>query len=500
MRAPGTRVARWVRWLCAVPLLVVLGGGAALVFYIVVLSDGTTAAASPSPTADPGAPLIVAVGDSFISGEGAKTYLAGTNNPGNSCHRANTGYPYLVATARQARLVNASCSGAVIRDFEEPQYPDSPDTTYGGLPQMEALAAPRITPDGPVEPGSIDVVLLSISGNDAGFGEVVRTCLNTNCLRYEPEWMARLETLQPQLAAFYPKIKDAAQGARVLVVPYPDPLVVGDCVRGLSTAEAEFLINRFLPRLNLLITFAAEQAGLEVVDSQDAFAGARNCEPGVTADGATMNTIDLGRAGNGPGDVVRGSFHPRELGHRLLAKVVLDHLQQPPTADPLGCQPFGCPPGPPPNPPIPPPGGDPIQFPPGIACGGDILQNGELKTVAADQDALEIAARADSTVCFSFAGQPWRTAQAAGDGTARIDVAQLARAEVPTLTVIQSTTPTQWTRDLYLPPAGVNPTDPAWWQQLSGLLLSVVLAAVALAIAPYVVEWVRRRRRGRVPA
>lgn len=485
------RLSRRLVWLLRAPLLAIVAAALAVGTYVLVGADGGEVQQSPTPTDDPSAPLFVAVGDSFISGEGARSYLAGTNTEGNSCHRANTGYPFLVATALEARLVNATCSGAVAADFDTPQYPESSSATYGGVPQLDALTSPRFAPDLPKQPGAPEVVLLSVFGNDAGFGEIVRTCLDTDCLRFEPRWMANLEALEPTMERFYPRVRAAAGSARVLVMPYPQPFVVGDCVSGLSEAESRFLLERFLPRLNLLITWEAQIAGLEVVDTREAFAGARDCEPGVTRRTSAMNTLDLGRVGGGAGDVVRGSFHPRELGHQLLARAVLDHLARPAVPDPLGCEPFGCPPGPPPGPPAPPPGGDLPGFPAGAACAGDRLVGAGIALLEPGQEAISIPADDGTPVCWSLAGQRWESTPA-DRGAARLDVVELSVGRSPSLTVVHRLDE-QWRQLLVVPDPGVEAAPTRWWERYSGLMAAAVVLAVALFAAPAVLN--RRRSR-----
>jgi hypothetical protein len=95
------------------PLLFGVGigvGVAALVIGIIVtlriLPSGGGPTPTPLPTLTPGA-KIVALGDSFISGEGAvgSAYLPGTNVVGsNECRRAKTAYPQLVANALNLKI------------------------------------------------------------------------------------------------------------------------------------------------------------------------------------------------------------------------------------------------------------------------------------------------------------------------------------------------------------------------------------------------------------
>lgn len=170
--------------------LVLLRFGVAYVFALPAGRDDN----DPSPVRDSAAPLMVALGDSFMSGEGAERYLPDTDVPANRCHRATSAHPYLVAKQLGMWLVSAACSGATTEDFTSPQHETSPRSTYGGVAQLDALDAPRITPDADVEPGLPAVVLVGIGGNDAEFGDIVRSCLDTDCRPGLRSHTARLET------------------------------------------------------------------------------------------------------------------------------------------------------------------------------------------------------------------------------------------------------------------------------------------------------------------
>lgn len=87
--------------------LVLLRFGVAYVFALPAGRDDN----DPSPVRDSAAPLMVALGDSFMSGEGAERYLPDTDVPADRCHRATSAHPYLVAKQLGMRLVSAACSG-----------------------------------------------------------------------------------------------------------------------------------------------------------------------------------------------------------------------------------------------------------------------------------------------------------------------------------------------------------------------------------------------------
>src|SRR5215213_4844548 len=98
------------------------------------------------PPAAAVAPSYVALGDSYSSGTGTRSYLA----DGTSCQRSTYAYPSLIAAARGYTLNFRACSGARIADVTATQ-----------LPAVTAVTS---------------FVTVSVGGNDAGFSDVLTTC------------------------------------------------------------------------------------------------------------------------------------------------------------------------------------------------------------------------------------------------------------------------------------------------------------------------------------
>src|SRR5688572_27379602 len=82
-----------------------LAAAAAVTLAAALLSllPGTAQSASPS---------YVALGDSYSSGTGTRSYIA----DGTSCQRSTYAYPSLIAAARGYQLNFRACSGAKIPD------------------------------------------------------------------------------------------------------------------------------------------------------------------------------------------------------------------------------------------------------------------------------------------------------------------------------------------------------------------------------------------------
>jgi hypothetical protein len=134
-----------VRWFVIVAIVVVsLVVGFAAKWALDEWWEGDTAPVgdvplSPNPESDL---TIVAVGDSFISGEGAASYWPGTNEESNGCRRTWTAHPYQVASDYSADLRFVACSGASVRHIlSDAQYPDSPEGVFGADPQLDLVTA-----------------------------------------------------------------------------------------------------------------------------------------------------------------------------------------------------------------------------------------------------------------------------------------------------------------------------------------------------------------------
>ena len=88
-------------------------------------------------------PAYVALGDSYASGTGTRSYIA----DGTSCQRSTYAYPSLIAAARGYALNFRACSGAKVADVTSTQ-----------LCALTSATA---------------YVTISVGGNDAGFADVI---------------------------------------------------------------------------------------------------------------------------------------------------------------------------------------------------------------------------------------------------------------------------------------------------------------------------------------
>jgi lysophospholipase L1-like esterase len=246
---------------------------------------------------------LLAVGDSYSSGEGAGDYDADSS----ACHRSPRSWPIQFARRRHlVALPPLACSGAVTADVLGRQ-----------IPAID---------------GDPDIITLTIGGNDAGFAHVLEDCVLGNCKAkyHRPErdlLDERAARLAQRLPGVYRAIRDAAPHARLVVSGYPklfpsasSASPVRNCAVGrtdkISAAEGDYL-NEKLVSLDAAIAGAAQQAGAVSVDVTDAFAGH---ELRCTGE-SYLNKLRLGEK------VRSASFHPTAAGYARLAQVVDERLK-----------------------------------------------------------------------------------------------------------------------------------------------------------------------------
>ncbi|MFI1766470.1 SGNH/GDSL hydrolase family protein [Streptomyces sp. NPDC020800] len=168
------------------------------------------ATAQASSTAATGG--YVALGDSYSSGVGSGSYISSSG----SCDRSTKAYPYLWNAAHSpSSFAFNACSGATTDDVLAGQL--------GSLNSSTAL------------------VSISIGGNDAGFSDVMTTCVlssDSGCLSKINSAKAYVDsTLPGKLDTVYNAISAKAPSARVVVLGYPRFYLLGQSCLGLSDTK-----------------------------------------------------------------------------------------------------------------------------------------------------------------------------------------------------------------------------------------------------------------------
>lgn len=279
------------------------------------------------------APRYVALGDSYSSGQGAGAYERGTDFPkGNHCRRSANAYPNLVAGRRgiPSSLDFVACSGARTYHLNEAQHdPTQP-------PQFDTAALSA----------DVELVTVSIGGNDSGFVEILEDCadgedlLPFNDCSGEPEKtedkvQAGFKRLRGEvvkhggnpktvaLKELYREILTTAPRARVLVVGYPQFYKSSGTLffrcSGMKKAD-QLWVNEKVQQINDLVKAEAEKFGFEFVETSSEFVGHRLCELGGGEKKEWFNDLEF-RAGNPPIDP--SSYHPDADGQEAIKRRVL---------------------------------------------------------------------------------------------------------------------------------------------------------------------------------
>lgn len=229
----------------------------------------------PAPAQSAGEPYV-ALGDSYSSGVGTRTYIGD-----GTCQRSTYAYPYLVAQQKGYTLNFQACGGAKIGDVTSKQ--------------LGALTT------------STRFVTLSVGGNDAGFGSVILECAKpdiiANCNGAIDTAQSYINnTLPNALATLYASIKTKAPNAKVVIVGYPRLFMGVDCNAGTFFASSEMTrLNQTADLLNGKLAAAASAKGFSFANPTTLFTGHAVCSSTEWINGLSNPTGE--------------SYHPNRTGH-----------------------------------------------------------------------------------------------------------------------------------------------------------------------------------------
>jgi lysophospholipase L1-like esterase len=253
---------------------------AAISTAVLALLAGLTAATAPAHAADESttlaAPSYVALGDSYASGTGTRTYIS----DGTSCQRSVYAYPWLIASARGYTLNFRACSGARIPDVNN---------------QISALTS------------TTNYVTVSVGGNDAGFADVLTECAYpwwaSDCNGAIDDAQSYINnTLPGALSTLYGSIRSRAANAKVVVVGYPRIFMGEDCNAGTWFSPSEqSRLNQTADLLNSKLSAAASARGFSFANPTSRFIGHAVCDD--------VEWI------NGLSNPISESYHPNRSGH-----------------------------------------------------------------------------------------------------------------------------------------------------------------------------------------
>jgi lysophospholipase L1-like esterase len=228
------------------------------------------------PATAQAADRYVALGDSYSSGTGTRTYFD------SNCQRSIYAYPYLLSQRRaNTTLVFAACSGATTTDGLNTQVTQLNSTTK--------------------------FVTITIGGNDAGFSSVITECA-------KPAWASDCagkvttaqnfirNTLPGRLNNVYTQIQSRSPTATVIVLDYPRLFNGEDCNAGTwFSPDDETRLNATADLLRDTTKARAAAYGFVFKDVIPSFIGHAVCD----------NPEWL----NGLSNPVGESYHPNTTGH-----------------------------------------------------------------------------------------------------------------------------------------------------------------------------------------
>lgn len=290
---------------------------------------------------------IATLGDSYAAGEGAPniegpaTSQRWTDEP---CHRSEkSGQVRAIKQFRRNNpevamaYLNVACSGAEIDDGLRYSQTDLSGEQVFKPSQLKAVN------DWMEEKNrkTLDLLLLSIGGNDVGFGYTGFTCFTEvgNCSS-SAQFRRNIATAMADLPERYADLNNSLKGwdtlnvlkdreiGRVFITEYPDPLHGSDgqfCNEGgpqlyglcwgpveysVSAADFRFLDNELLTALNREVKAAAGTHGWEYIGGaadRSRLHGLCNCNDGY------FNTVAQSFWAQGDQN---GSVHPNRNGHK----------------------------------------------------------------------------------------------------------------------------------------------------------------------------------------
>jgi len=219
----------------------------------------------------------VAMGDSYSSGTGTRTYFD------SGCQRSVYAYPYLLSQRRaNTQLTFAACSGAKTGDVLNNQVSSVTSDTK--------------------------IVTITIGGNDAGFSSVITECA-------KPSWMSNCagrvttaqnyirNTLPGQLNNVYNQIRSRAPSATRIALSYPRLFAGEDCNAGTWFSGDDMTrLNQTADLLRDVTRTAATAYGMVFKDAIAPFIGHAVCQDEWL---------------NGLSNPIGESYHPNTKGHDL---------------------------------------------------------------------------------------------------------------------------------------------------------------------------------------
>ncbi|WP_328910558.1 GDSL-type esterase/lipase family protein [Streptomyces sp. NBC_00234] len=289
--------------------------------------------------------MVVAMGDSYTSGEGAGDYYEATNlhwgkDTWNGCRRSENAWPRKVTLPGQSQTVATladgndpsldfqftACSGA--KTWQVSGYPNGwgQDGNFHEKVQTESGALSDDT----------TLVMLTIGGNDVRFDQKLQECATTWCPS-EDSMKSDIDAAITETRNTLTSIESEARNATIMLMGYPALFSNNlDCTALLTPTQGE-IINRmaqyFEDKQKALAT-EMHALGVTFKSPQAAFEGKRVCDDPEGINGIVAGPNGEGDFGHGDGPSVcvwpwggtclsRESYHPNKLGTTAYAQAFM---------------------------------------------------------------------------------------------------------------------------------------------------------------------------------
>ncbi|MFD3530310.1 GDSL-type esterase/lipase family protein [Streptomyces sp. NPDC058664] len=339
-------------------------------FLALCTAAGLASVAAPTATASPGTgpTAVVAMGDSYISGEAGRWLGNSLTNSGSrngtdrawtgsgydpsrvygatagGCHRSDTA-EVKSAGAIASSLVNLACSGATTKNvFRASQG----GVAYKGeAPQADQLAAVAASHD-------VKLIALSVGGNDLGFADIITTCATDYIVWYsychddqQAEVDAKIDGVMANVGRSVDEIRAVMTAAgygssdyRIVLQSYPSPIPraadnrysesgwartnTGGCP--FWDLDSNWARDSLVPQIANRLKGVAAAKGVQFMDLRDALQGREVCAKAskqvtstVPASGATSEWARWIDSQSTQG-LVQESVHPNAYGQQALGR------------------------------------------------------------------------------------------------------------------------------------------------------------------------------------
>ena len=232
----------------------------------------------------------VALGDSYSSGTGTRSYI----NDGTSCQRSVYAYPSLIAASKGLTLNFRACSGATVADVTSTQ--------------LSALSA------------STTKVSISVGGNDAGFADVLTECAQpgwaSDCNGAIDDAQYIIDNVLPGRALDAVRVDPGqAPNAKVVVVGYPRIFMGEDCNAFTWFSPAEE--TRLNAMADLLNSKTSAQASARRASPSPTRRAASSATPSATAPSGSTGSRTRSRRATTPTSPGTATATPRTVSTPL---------------------------------------------------------------------------------------------------------------------------------------------------------------------------------------